>query len=314
MGKVGSSSIRLSLSSININNPVYYIHYLSWSSIVSIEKYYLDKLIEVPSHIKSSKLLRQFIDTYLGQIRFKIITLVRDPIARNISSTFQNIHLSLPHIEHTESKKAVNNIISLLMNTFKVFDEKQHQVCTWFDNEIGEVFHFDVFSVPFDINRGYQIYTTKYCDILIMRLENLNVCCQQAMDEFLGLKDFILTNNNSGKNKWYADIYNQTLTKLKIPKSYLDQIYNSRFAKHFYSYLELQNFKMKWLNKCLEPDPILKNAEYEFNKGNLNESIQLILSVIDNQPRNTFALNLLGKIHWQAGDNQQAIKYFQMVH
>ena len=185
MGKVGYSTIHASLSAIMTNNHVYSIHYLSSSSIQSVERYYLKKSKPVPSHIKNSKQIRQFIDKYLGQIRFKIITLVRDPVARNISSTFQNIELGLPHIKYTKKEQAVNDIENLLMNSFQTFDEDTDQVCTWFGKEIEDVFHFDIYSVPFDINRGYQIYSTQYSDNIYIGIKRRRLILSSENSLFL---------------------------------------------------------------------------------------------------------------------------------
>ena len=317
MGKVGSSTIRASLFHLNIQNPIFYVHYLSWSSIHSVKQYFLNKSLDIPFHIKLGKALRQAIDQYLGQIRFKIITLVRDPVARNISSTFQNIHLGLPHIEQVEKEKAVNDINNYLLNNFQRFDEKTDQICSWFDKEIKDVFQFDVFSAPFDTINGYKIFSSSYSDILIMRLEDLAACCQKAMYDFLGIENFVLIDKNKGEKKWYADLYNQSLNTIKIPEFYLDQIYNSRFAKHFYTSEELQTFKMKWLNQSHESNAsmnnILNQAKYELEQGNIYQSLKLLLPITQRQPNNSFALHLLGSIHWKVGDYNPAVKYYQMA-
>jgi len=173
------------------------------------------------------------------------------------------------------------------------------------------VFQFDIFSVPFDTKNGYQIYSSKLSDILVIRLEDLTTCCENAMHDFLGIQSFSLSNDNTGQKKWYAEIYRQTLKEFKIPKLYLDQIYNSRFSKHFYSCEELQRFKMKWM-EC--PMSItLEDAQNEILNDNIDKAIRLLLSVLECSPHHPLALNLLGKIHWNVGDYKQAKKYFQMA-
>ncbi|KPA13125.1 hypothetical protein MHK_006661 [Candidatus Magnetomorum sp. HK-1] len=224
MGKVGSSTIRTSLAKAKISNPIVYVHYLSWSSINSVEKFFLDKPDhQIPPHIQFSKIVRQMIDKYMGQIRFKVISLVRDPVARDISSTFQNIKLGLPHIVHVDKKEAVNDILEYLLNEFHKFDENTDEVCTWFDKEIRDVLKFDVFSVQFNTVEGYQIYSTKYSDLLIIRLEDLTRCYKKAFYEFLGISNFSLVYDNKGTKKWYADLY---LGDLDQAIRYLKMAYN----------------------------------------------------------------------------------------
>ena len=114
MGKVGSSTVKQSLLKTAIKNPLFYVHYLSWKSIHSVENYFANKSMAPPSHIQYSKIVRQLIDLYKGQIRFKIVSLVRDPVARNISSTFQNVNLGLPHIKNVTKKQAICEISDYL--------------------------------------------------------------------------------------------------------------------------------------------------------------------------------------------------------
>ena len=319
MGKVGSSSIRKSLQNLNLQNPIAYIHYLSWSSIQSVEQYYLKQSTsEVPSHIQFSKEVRKMIDQFLGKIRFKIISLVRDPVARDISSTFQNIEIGLPQLLNMDTQKATDEVITYLVNAFKKFDESQDEVCTWFDNEIRDIFQFDIFSIPFNTSRGYQIYSTLYSDILVIRLENLIECCQEAFYKFLGIQNFSLLNENTGKKKWYADIYQKTLSEIIIPEKILKKIYQSRFSKHFYTDLERSNFIQKWMN--ISSDIIKNNtlqkeidqAETEFQKGNIVKAIEILLAINNKQPDNTRVLNDLAVIHWNIGEKNLAIQYIKM--
>ncbi|ETR67840.1 MAG: Glycosyl transferase family 2 [Candidatus Magnetoglobus multicellularis str. Araruama] len=111
MGKVGSSTIKKSLNNTNLSNYIEQVHFLSWPAIQSIENDYIKQNKPVPSHIRIGKVLRQQIDQSLGRIRFKIISLVRDPVARDISDVFQNIERDIPHMNPT-----VSNCFTILSN------------------------------------------------------------------------------------------------------------------------------------------------------------------------------------------------------
>ena len=246
MGKVGSSTIKKSLNNANLSNFIEQVHFLSWPAIQSIEKNYIKQNKPVPSHIRLGKLLRQQIDQSLGRIRFKIISLVRDPVARDISDVFQNIERDMPHIVNLDQKQASDEIQRHILEMLYQFDETTDYACTWFDNELKDVFHFDIFLPPFDKHQGYQIFSTQYADILVIRLENLTTCHKKAFHEFLGLKNFTLSYENQGKNKWYSDVYDLILEKIDIPDFILNNIYNSRYAKHFYTEHERLEFNKKW--------------------------------------------------------------------
>ncbi|KPA09281.1 family 2 glycosyl transferase [Candidatus Magnetomorum sp. HK-1] len=257
MGKVGSSTIKRSLNHAYVPNKIEYVHFLSWSSIKSIEKNYLKQNKQIPSHILQGKRLRQKIDQSLGHVRFKVISLVRDPVARDISDVFQNIERDIPHVLNLNKQQATEEVLKHILNILNQFDEKIDYACNWFDKEIKDVFEFDIFSNEFDKNQGYQIYSTKYSDILILRLENLSACHKKAFKEFLGIPNFTLLHDNTGKNKWYSEIYDQILKEIDISDYVLDKIYHSRYASHFYTKKECIDFKKKWnQNNCL----IQKNA------------------------------------------------------
>ena len=246
MGKVGSSTIKKSLELSNLSNAIEQVHFLSWSYIETLENEYLKQNKPVPSHITLGKLLRQQIDQSSGKVRFKIVTLVRDPIARDISDVFQNIQRDIPYIVNLNHKQAVDEILGHILGILYQFDETTDYACTWFDKEIKNVFQFDIFSYPFDKHKGYQIFSTQNADILVLRLENLTTCHKIAFHEFLGLENFTLLAENQGKKKWYSDVYDHLLEKIDIPDSVLNKIYNSRYAKHFYTEYERIAFRKKW--------------------------------------------------------------------
>ena len=249
MGKVGSTTIKKSLELANIYNVIEQIHFLSWPYIQSIENDYRKQNKPIPSHILRGKKIRQQIDQSSDNIRFKIVTLVRDPVARDISDIFQNIKRDLPHILHLNQQQATDEIFKHILKILNQFDERTDYACTWFDKELKDVFQFDIFSHQFDKKQGYHIYSGKKADILVIRLENLSTCYKIAFQEFLGISDLILLQDNTGKNKWYSPIYEQILKQIDIADSVLDRIYDTRYVKHFYSEIECLALKNKWQKK-----------------------------------------------------------------
>ena len=129
-----------------------------------------------------------------------------------------------------------------------VFLEKfaHNQPLEWFNGEIKDVFGPDVFDHPFKKQRGYQIIRSGNIDLLLLKLEQLNACYQQAFQEFLGvdipeLKNTHVTELDPAK-PMYADFVKNT----SFPEHYLDRMYSSDFAQHFYSEDEISVFRDKW--------------------------------------------------------------------
>ncbi len=250
MGKVGSTAILKSLQRLNLYNRVYHAHFLSKSGIKSVEDYYRSlPYIEVPNHIYESKQICIEIENSTREQKWKVITLVRDPIARDISDLFQNIERDFPQIRTLDSKNALIEIKTYLYNMIIKFDESTDYACSWFDKEIKEVFGFDVYSHDFSKTNGYQIFQTEKADILVIKLEKLSEIHKEAFRQFLDIHDFTIVKENIGSDKWYNEYYKEVVNSLRIPGQIVDKIYDSRYSKHFYTEGELSSFKEKWSGK-----------------------------------------------------------------
>ena len=207
---------------------------------------------EIRMHFLRSRFLNKHLNKRSASLKnYKVVTLVRDPIATNISGFFQNADLWLPELKSTPHLSATD----LKRISARFFSEYPHEVpLKWFDMELKRVFEIDVFSEPFPKSKGYQIYAGKKADVLLLRLESLESCGREAFREFLHFEDFTLKEANTADKKAYASTYHQFSDNLTIPESYLDLMYGSKYAQHFYSSVELEAFKIKWLKaKAQEP-------------------------------------------------------------
>jgi len=258
MGKVGSSSVQQSLKTYQLNRPVYHVHFLTDERITQTEKDRRKYFRTDDTSYKRPWLyqhLRKRIAMRCKGQKWKVITLVRDPIARNISTFFEN--LTVKPLESHDTYQVDSEYYSIPRTIIKMNDLNElinlfnrrldHTIpLVFFDREIKAVFGVDVFEQKFPKSTGYQVYSAKTVDVLLIRLESLNQCAANAFKTFLGIEDFKLENKNVGDKKAYAEIYNIFKENIIIPDSYLDQMYNSRFAKHFYTDEEIDEFKKKW--------------------------------------------------------------------
>ena len=253
MGKVGSTAVKTSLENSHIKNPIYHVHFLSWKAINEVEKLYLHKLrMKTPDHVIKSKQLRKFIDNNYNKFNWKIITLVRDPVAREISDVFENLKREMPNLKinhDVETRKRVEeHIKKKLLN----YDEFTDYTNCWFDQEIKDVFNYDIYSIPFKKFIGYQIYKNKNVDILLIRLEDLTNVFSVSLKEFIKEDNVTLIKNNSAANKNYRKLYSKVLENINIPKNVLDRIYSSKYSNHFYTKNEIKSLKSRWSSKKTE--------------------------------------------------------------
>jgi len=194
------------------------------------------------------------IERGLNGEKWKIVTLVRDPIARNISDFFEHIELVPSEVDQQQKLRSIeydfeititNNNLDELIEIF--FKKYKHDIAMgYFDRELKGTFNIDLFASEFPTVKGYKVYRGKEVDVLLIRLEDLDDCFTEAIKEFLDIEDIPLVNKNVSQQKDYADIYQMFKDAICLPESYLDQMYSSKFARHFYSETELVRFRAKW--------------------------------------------------------------------
>jgi hypothetical protein len=185
------------------------------------------------------------------------VTLVREPIARNISAFFQNLRLVYSYdYEQELTRKGQDAVVSELLDLFREEYVARPEAMrydgdplTWFDEELKPVFGVDVFSAPFSFETGYSIYRGDGVRVLLMRLEDLGACAAKAFEAFLGIKGFRPTPDNVGASKDYGALYRAFLDKVALPEEYMDFVYSSKYSRQFYSPAELAKFRARWSSR-----------------------------------------------------------------
>jgi len=245
VGKVGSTSVEVSLTKAHIKNPIFHVHRLTWHTLEKSHEYYRNAGLDVPSHVMVGEYLRFIIDRTRGKARWKIITLTRDPTAQTISSLFENLETH-PQFRNLSGDDLIKGILALLEKRFNEFDEEHGYSNNWFDWELKNVFSFDVYAEDFEPEAGYKIAKSENADILILKLENLSRCAPEAFQKFLGLQNFQLIKANEGSDKSYKEVYQRVLSTLSLPRDTVERIYRSRYVRQFYTDEEINAFKRRW--------------------------------------------------------------------
>jgi lipopolysaccharide biosynthesis protein len=195
------------------------------------------------AQIKKDKALKEKIEANRDR-RWNIISLVRDPVARNISTFFFNLPELLP--EWQNRLKTGKLSPQQLWELFSETESIHRAPIAWFDSQLKSVTGIDIFARSFPREKGYEIYTRdSRFNVLVIRLEDLDRCAENALRDFLGIEGFKLKNTNRGSEMGYSDLYKEFVNQ-KIPSLYLDRMYASQYARHFYSEEEIREFKRKW--------------------------------------------------------------------
>lgn len=256
MGKVGSTSIVESLKASSLDMPIFHVHCLTDEGIDYIDSVYKQEFSvrgSIPGHLFDSLYLRKSMKNMDDSTRWKVVTLVRDPIAQHLSSFFQLIRVARIGHQQWQLTSAANDFemdidLSNIDQLIAIFLKEggYDRALDFFNSEFKTAFDFDIFETQFPCSRGYQIYSTQYADILLMRLEDASMCAGEAFQKFLNIEDFQLADQNMGDQKEYAELYAAFKRAIVFSDSYLDKIYGSKLARHFYTDAELDQFRRKW--------------------------------------------------------------------
>ncbi len=234
MGKVGTTSVYSFIKRNHPDTPLHHVHFLSdnW-----VKKKLPSLNPEFHGNIAVAEEVYSSLEKHKNR-RVKIITMVREPLVREISDIFQNWKglLNVNAIGDTSAKE-----LSVYL------DNHEHEyVLNWFDTEFKEYLGFDIYAHPFDKQKGYSIYKTKNADILCVSTEKLSSCIETAMKEFAGMDIKASKASNTSENKEGKELYNELIKNYKAPKEKLDLLYNSKYVRHFYDEKEIKGFIEKW--------------------------------------------------------------------
>jgi hypothetical protein len=222
-GKVGSSTVYKSLTEIGI--ACTQLHTLNfWNN----------------------KEFNTYSDLFKKTDMLKIITLVREPISRDISMIFESLNY-IAHLSHENS--FLNLCIEFLKRAKSIsslfIDAKQFD---WFDNELKIIFGIDIYAHPFNRENGYCIIKQDNIEVLAIKSEKLS-SLEAVIGKFAGILDFKLINDRMSDNRWYKYLYKNVKDTIKIPREIFDMYYkNNPKMDHFYTEEEKAAFLKKWEN------------------------------------------------------------------
>lgn len=234
MGKVGSSSVMRSLVSHGVR-PVFHVHRLN---PVHREKLRQEGITESRAYeMEAVEIYRHVIQK---QHPAKIISLVRDPVGRNVSAFFQNMD-ALPGLTRAGGLREPDKLRALFLDAYP------HAVpLEWFDIEMRQTLGIDVYAQPFPKEQGHTVRRRGPFEVLILRAELPDPAKAGAIQQFLGVDAFEITRENVTAKKDYAAVYEVFKKDLVLPAAYLDRMYGAQYTRHFYTPEEIGRMRSRW--------------------------------------------------------------------
>ncbi len=254
MGRVGSCSVRDSVKdayeTLSIPIAIYHTHWQNdFDGLEAIaRKDHADPTLLIKDLRDAKEIRRKLVDEAITPCN--LISLVRDPVARNLSTYFYALPEFIPDWQQRMQDDAL--LAQYLQADFAVPRAFHTTPARWFDEQLKPIFNIDVYATPFPREQGYKIYSSEKARLLVLRLEDLTQCASQAIGEFLGLPHFNLRNDNAGEALSAGSLYRRFKNELASP-AYVEQMYATKYARHFYTPKELAAFAAKWTRKISLP-------------------------------------------------------------
>ena len=260
-GKVGSNTVEATLKGYNI--PVVRCHGLLFSC-------------EYCGNLNLRKVLTKKIKS---KDKIKMITLIRDPIAKDIGHFFQKITEEeddagwyVKGIMEEDFQTSFLNFLSII-SPFDFTENKDKQRFAgrivshidyigaksnkgafwgWYEEELKKNLGIDILECNFDKEIGYGIMNCGNVELLILKLEKLNNL-EKILGEFVGIGDIKLVSTNQAETKSYKYAYRQFCKEVKLPRRYIEFCYEeNEYFEHFYSDTERNCFYKKWLENIVD--------------------------------------------------------------
>ena len=179
----------------------------------------------------------------------KVVVLVREPIARNFSAYF--------HILNAIWKRPdAFSALTPAQMAEGFLQKGRHAVpLAWFDEEFRPVFGVDVFERPFPHEHGFVRFAAGPHDLLILRADLDDDAKAACLADWLGREHFQLIRMNEAAGKHYAEKYAAARAELALPEAYVDQMLDSKYARHFFTPAELATLRERWLPTTVTGQP-----------------------------------------------------------
>ena len=245
MGKVGSSSVVRTLEQLNLSAPILHVHTLSPEHL----KFAIDKQRKSISpflhehHVASSLIVKKMRHRLFP---CRIITLTREPVARAISFLFEDLKKQAPEAL-LRDKQLDREKLKLALDRILAGENGIADPTIWFDSELRDCLGIDVFSTPYDEEKGYNLLEKGSIRVLLMRMEDLDRAMPDGLSALLDrdMRGIKVLRANIGQKKWYADDLRFIKETYRVSGPAAQHVFETRYCRHFYG-AATERFKAKW--------------------------------------------------------------------
>ena len=236
MAKVGSLSVYNALKNYG-SSPVFHIHSLDAEAERKHIAYCFEKGVypgsRTPVFLIQDEILKP-------EKPYKVISLFRDPIERNLSAFFDafHIHVGMAPQDYSGSMQELEAIFHESLN--------HHYAIGWYGKQFAEGTGIDVYEHPFDTAEGHMKIITDQVEVLLLKSTLEDSVKEELIGAFAGLDSFRLSNVNVTAQSKSGELYRRFLDHMRFSEAYVNTQLNSRYAQHFFTPEERTQSKEKW--------------------------------------------------------------------
>lgn len=159
-----------------------------------------------------------------------VLTVVRDPLERNVSGFFQTIERYMPDRRpiNPASAPEPEALVELFIERFP-----HDAIATWLDREIVSHFGVDPYATDFDDAAGYSLHRRENWTVGIARHDRFPQAAENMLSEALDVEGIELTRRNATGDKHIAGLVAAFKAALVLPDDIADRMYATRYAHHF---------------------------------------------------------------------------------
>ncbi len=236
MAKVGSLSVYSSLKSQR-NNPLFHIHSLDEREERKHIKMCRRHGIYPGSRTPVFMLNRELIKLNKP---FKVISLFRNPIERNISAFFDSfeLHMGMRAENYEGGMETLEDAFHKKLN--------HNYAISWYEEQFKKGLDIDVFAETFDSEKKYKTIEKGTISVLILSSELDDQIKEELIDNFTKKSGFKLTNVNVTSSLKHASLYDKFKKHIRFSDAYLDHQLNSKYVRHFFSQKDIDQLREKW--------------------------------------------------------------------
>ena len=237
MGKVASSSIYHSLQKYPDACHGFHTHILNPDRIRARDHGNKHPLLNPDKRNRRSHDLSRYIIE--PRHPAKIITLVRDPFARNISAFFEN------SASIAAAPTDQDAAMEYLQKAFLAETNLSH-ADYWFKEEFNRALGLDIFAHEYDPARGWCRFSSAPYDVLVLDTSLPDEEKSRCISEFVGIPEFQLDRHNTNPPGGRLELYQAFKAYIRLPKSVVDEVLNTCYSEHFFEEKTRQAFREQW--------------------------------------------------------------------